>query len=136
VFSSVRFWLGFIVLVYLVVALVVRSRRPRIPVWGVMAFASFMVVVFGLVGVDEVVSAVDLDVILFLIGMFSLVSLANSSGLLEVVARWFISVFRRRVALLYGSSLLFGVLAAFVVNDTVALMGPPNCLYAFQACWC
>jgi len=121
----VRFWLGFIVLVYLVVALVVRSRRPRIPVWGVMAFASFMVVVFGLVGVDEVVSAVDLDVILFLIGMFSLVSLANSSGLLEMVARWFISVFRRRVALLYGSSLLFGVLAAFVVNDTVALMGPP-----------
>jgi Na+/H+ antiporter NhaD/arsenite permease-like protein len=113
------------VLVYLVVALVVRSRRPRIPVWGVMAFASFMVVVFGLVGVDEVVSAVDLDVILFLIGMFSLVSLANSSGLLEMVARWFISVFRRRVALLYGSSLLFGVLATFVVNDTVALMGPP-----------
>jgi Na+/H+ antiporter NhaD/arsenite permease-like protein len=46
--------------------------------------------------------------------MFSLVSLANSSGLLEMVARWFISVFRRRIALLYGSSLLFGVLAAFV----------------------
>jgi hypothetical protein len=45
VFSSARFWLGFTVLVYLVVALVVRSRRPRVPVWGVMAFASFMVVV-------------------------------------------------------------------------------------------
>ena len=44
-FSSARFWLGFTVLVYLVVALVVRSRRPRVPVWGVMAFASFMVVV-------------------------------------------------------------------------------------------
>jgi len=43
VFSSARFWLGFTVLVY-VVALV-RSRRPRVPVWGVMAFASFMVVV-------------------------------------------------------------------------------------------
>jgi hypothetical protein len=50
VFSSARFWLGFTVLVYLVVALVVRSRRPRVPVWGVMAFASFMVVVLvGLV---------------------------------------------------------------------------------------
>ena len=44
-FSSARFWLGFTVLVYLVVALVVRSRRPRVPIWGVMAFASFMVVV-------------------------------------------------------------------------------------------
>uniref|UniRef100_A0A7J2U504 Anion transporter n=1 Tax=Ignisphaera aggregans TaxID=334771 RepID=A0A7J2U504_9CREN len=90
-----------------------------------MAFSSFMVVVFGLVGVDEVISAVDLDVILFLIGMFSLVSLANSSGLLEMLTLWFISAFRRRVALLYGSALLFGLLAAFVVNDTVALMGPP-----------
>jgi len=75
---------------------------------GCYGFCQLYGCCFGLVGVDEVVSAVDLDVILFLIGMFSLVSLANSSGLLEVVARWFISVFRRRVAL------LFGVLAAFV----------------------
>jgi Na+/H+ antiporter NhaD/arsenite permease-like protein len=34
-------------------------------------------------------------------------------------------MFRKRVVLLYGSALLFGLLAAFVVNDTVALMGPP-----------
>jgi len=33
-------------------------------------------------------------------------------------------MFCRRVALLYGLALLFGLLAAFVVNDTVALMGP------------
>jgi Na+/H+ antiporter NhaD/arsenite permease-like protein len=29
------------------------------------------------------------------------------------------------VGLVYGSALLFGVLAAFVANDTVALMDPP-----------
>jgi Na+/H+ antiporter NhaD/arsenite permease-like protein len=124
-FNGFKFWFGLAVLLYLIIALVVRSKRPKTPVWSIMAFSSFMAVVFGLVGVDEVISAVDLDVILFLIGMFSLVSLANSSGLLEMLTLWFISAFRRRVALLYGSALLFGLLAAFVVNDTVALMGPP-----------
>jgi hypothetical protein len=124
-FNGFKFWFGLAVLLYLIIALVVRSKRPKTPVWSIMAFSSFMAGVFGLVGVDEVISAVDLDAILFLIGMFSLVSLANSSGLLEMLTLWFISAFRKRVALLYGSALLFGLLAAFVVNDTVALMGPP-----------
>jgi Na+/H+ antiporter NhaD/arsenite permease-like protein len=122
---ELRFWLGFAVLAYLIVALVLRSRKPQIPVWCIMAFSSFMVGVFRLISFDDIASAIDLDVILFLIGMFSLVSLANSSGLLDLLAMWFISMFRKRVVLLYGSALLFGLLAAFVVNDTVALMGPP-----------
>ncbi|MCL7385374.1 MAG: hypothetical protein LZ158_03305 [Thaumarchaeota archaeon] len=84
-----------------------------------------MVVLLGLVDFDEIGRVIDLDVILFLIGMFSLVGLANSSGLLELVSLWFISIFRRRITLIYGSSILFGVLSAFAVNDTVALMGPP-----------
>jgi len=120
-----RTWLGLVVLIYLVTSLILRSRRPWTPIWCVMAFASFMVILFGLVSFDDISSVIDLDVILFLIGMFSLVGLANSSGLLKLISLWFISIFRRRVTLIYGSSLLFGVLSAFAVNDTVALMGPP-----------
>jgi Na+/H+ antiporter NhaD/arsenite permease-like protein len=120
-----RAWLGLVVLIYLATSLILRSRRPWIPIWCVMAFASFMVILFGLVSSDDISSVIDLDVILFLIGMFSLVGLANSSGLLKLISLWFISIFRRRVTLIYGSSLLFGVLSAFAVNDTVALMGPP-----------
>jgi Na+/H+ antiporter NhaD/arsenite permease-like protein len=124
-FEYLRTLLGLTVLVYIVISLILRSRRPWIPVWCIMAFASFMTIIFGLVSFDDVSSVIDLDVILFLIGMFSLVGLANSSGLLELISLWFISIFRRRVTLIYGSSILFGVLAAFAVNDTVALMGPP-----------
>jgi len=124
-FEYLRTLLGLTVLVYIVISLILRSRRPWIPVWCIMAFASFMTILFGLVSFDDVSSVIDLDVILFLIGMFSLVGLANSSGLLELISLWFISIFRRRVTLIYGSSILFGVLAAFAVNDTVALMGPP-----------
>lgn len=89
-----------------------------------MAFSSFMVIIFGLVSFDEISSVVDIDVILFLIGMFSLVGVAESSGLLKVISVWFISLFKRRITLILASSVLFGLLAAFTVNDTVALMGP------------
>jgi Na+/H+ antiporter NhaD/arsenite permease-like protein len=84
-----------------------------------------MSVAFGLLNIDEVVEAIDLDVILFLIGMFSLASLASLSGLLEAIVYRLTSRFKSSVGLVYGSALLFGLLAAFVVNDTVALMGPP-----------
>ncbi|MDI9645853.1 MAG: SLC13 family permease [Archaeoglobales archaeon] len=123
-FNSWRFWSGLAVLIFLVAGLVVRSKKPWIPVWCIMAFSSFMVVSSGLVSFDEVDRVVNMDVILFLIGMFSLVGLADSSGLLNVVSMRFISLFKNRFALIYASSLLFGILAAFAVNDTVALVGP------------
>lgn len=83
-----------------------------------------MTVSSGLVSFDEVDRVVNMDVILFLIGMFSLVGLADSSGLLKVISMRFISLFKSRLALIYASSLLFGLLSAFAVNDTVALVGP------------
>ncbi|MEM4623369.1 MAG: SLC13 family permease [Desulfurococcaceae archaeon] len=90
-----------------------------------MAFTSVITVVSGLVKFDEFESVVDLDVIFFLIGMFSIVSLAESSGLLNSIAAWFIGLFRSTKSLIYASSLFFGLLAAVTMNDTVAFIGPP-----------
>ncbi|MCC6010246.1 MAG: anion transporter [Fervidicoccaceae archaeon] len=120
--------IGALIIVYLVSALVFRSRRPAVPIWSLMAFSAFVTVVSGLVSIDELGSVIDMNVILFLIGMFSLVGLAEDSGLLQALSYWFIGRFRRRNTILIGSSLLFGFLAAFAVNDTVALMGPPIAL--------
>lgn len=122
--DSWKFLSGLIVLIFLVVGLVLRSRKPWIPVWGIMAFSSFMVVSFGLVSFDEIDKVINMDVILFLIGMFSLVGLADSSGLLKVVSMRFVSFFKNKFALIYASSFLFGILSAIAVNDTVALVGP------------
>ncbi|MEM4472240.1 MAG: SLC13 family permease [Archaeoglobaceae archaeon] len=122
--NSWKFWSGLITLIFLVVGLIVRSKRPWIPIWCIMAFSSFMVIFSGLVGFDEIDRIVNMDVIFFLIGMFSLVGLADSSGLLKVISIRFISTFRTKFALIYASSFLFGILSAFAVNDTVALVGP------------
>jgi len=90
-----------------------------------MNFTAFITVVSGLVGIRRLSSVIDLDVILFLIGMFSISSLAERSGLLAYLAGKFISLFKTRRSLILASSLLFGLLAAVSLNDTVALMGPP-----------
>ncbi len=113
------------VLLFLVSALILRARRPVTPVWSIMAMASFVIILTDIVPIDELDSVINLDVILFLIGMFSLVSMAESSGVLEAAAFKLISMFRSSSSLVYASSFFFGLLSAIAVNDTVALMGPP-----------
>ena len=124
---------GHLVVVFLLVSMAARSRRPGLPVWSLMAFASFLTILLGLVGVDELPSVIDVDVILFLVGMFSIVGLAEASGLLNLMAAWFMSRFKTRYSLLAASSLFFGLLAAVSMNDTVAFMGPPLALAIARA---
>lgn len=90
-----------------------------------MAFSAFITVITGLVKFDEIGFIIDIDVILFLIGMFSLVGFCEYTGLLFAISSWYISKFKSRYSIIYASSFLFGILSAFAVNDTVALMGPP-----------
>lgn len=116
-------WVGLGIIAYLVTSLVIKGRKTNIPVWSIMAFSAFVTVVTGLVSFDEIGLVIDIDVILFLIGMFSLVGLSESSGLLSALSAWYVSKFKSRYSLIYASSFLFGLLSAFAVNDTVALMG-------------
>jgi Na+/H+ antiporter NhaD/arsenite permease-like protein len=56
--------------------------------------------------------------------MFSIVGVAESSGLLEALSLLLVSRFRSVRVAVVGLSLVFGFLAAIAVNDTVAVMGP------------
>jgi hypothetical protein len=33
VFDDFKFWLGLVILIYLIIALVLRGRRPKTPIW-------------------------------------------------------------------------------------------------------
>jgi Na+/H+ antiporter NhaD/arsenite permease-like protein len=87
-------WVGLGIITYLIISLIVRSRKTYIPVWSIMAFSAFITVITGLVSFDEVGLVIDIDVILFLIGMFSLVGLSESSGLLSALSAWYIGGLR------------------------------------------
>lgn len=116
---------GLLVLSILLGGTVLRGRFPRIPIWSVMILSASVTLMLGLVGIDEAAQLVDLDVVMLLIGMFALVGVAEHSGLLDFIASYFLSRVRDKWTLLLVSSLLFGLMSAFFVNDTVALMGPP-----------
>lgn len=124
---------GLLVIAYLVMALAIRSKRTSIPVWSIMTFSSFIVVIVGLIDIDELGKVIDLNVIFFLIGMFSIAGLMDSSGLLEAISYWFVGRFRRKTAVLIASAYLFGLLSAIAVNDTVALIGPTIALMISKA---
>ncbi len=115
---------GFI-LGLLVAFLILRTRRPHIPVWTFMAFTSFLAVITGLTSIDRLGEAINVEVVLFLVGMFSIVGVAESSGLLDALSLLVISRFRSVHVTLIGISLIFGFLAAVATNDTVAIIGPP-----------
>ncbi|MCX8196380.1 MAG: SLC13 family permease [Acidilobaceae archaeon] len=113
--------------------MIVRVRVPKIPVWAIMAFSSSAVVITGLVPIDRLEESINLDVILFLIGMFSIVAVAESSGLLEALSLLFLSYARSVYAVVIALSFALGILAAIAVNDTVAVMGPPIVYFVSRA---
>ncbi|MDW8043405.1 MAG: SLC13 family permease [Nitrososphaerota archaeon] len=116
---------GALVLGILLGGTALRSKFPRVPLWSVMMLCTAVTLVTDLVPVDEALALVDLDVITLLIGMFALVGMAERSGLLDFLAYYFLSRLRTTRSIVLGSALLFGLMPAFFVNDTVALMGPP-----------
>lgn len=106
--------------------IVLRNLRwLRIPVWTIMMAGAVGVLLLSPISLQEAYQAVNLDVIFFLLGMFSLVAAMDVSGLLEyltvrmlVVAR---SPQRAFAIVLFGMA----ALSAFLVNDTLALVATP-----------
>lgn len=131
--STVNQLIALLLLMYLIIGLILRSKKAKIPIWALMASSAFITVLTGLVPSDEIANVIDWQVILFLIGMFSIVALADTSGLLNYISLKWASIFKSRLTLIVASSILFGLLAAFTVNDTVALMGPPLAFYVAKA---
>lgn len=121
------------VIVYLVSMLILRSRKPHIPVWSIMSFAMFIVVATGLVKLDELDVLVNLDVVLFLIGMFSIVSILDYSGVIDYLATWFITRFKTKYRVIYAIAFVYGLLSAYTVNDALTLMGTPVALAVSKA---
>lgn len=100
-------WIAWGVVCYLIASSILRGRKPELPVWSTMSFAMFVVVVGGLVDRDEIDQLINIDVVLFLIGMFSIV-IMDHSGVIDYLATWFITKFKARYRVLYAIALIYG----------------------------
>jgi Na+/H+ antiporter NhaD/arsenite permease-like protein len=82
-------------------------------------------VALGVLTLEQAYRAIDLDTLLFLLGMMILIAYLELSGFFEVLERWIIGLARSTAALLalvIGSA---GLLSALFMNDTVCLLYAP-----------
>lgn len=103
--------------------------RTRIMIWQIMTAGAFVVLVAGSISPADAARAVNMDVMLFLFGMFVVgVALEESGYLASLAGR----IFRRArsvdelvLAVLLGT----GFLSAMLMNDTLAIVGTPLLLH-------
>jgi Na+/H+ antiporter NhaD/arsenite permease-like protein len=116
--------IGIFVVVYALIALR-NFRRFKIPIWTIMLTGAVAMIFSGALPLQDAYAAINLDVIFFLLGMFSIVAAMDLSGLLEYLTARMVRLSRtpqRALALvLFG----MGLLSAFLVNDTLALTATP-----------
>jgi Na+/H+ antiporter NhaD/arsenite permease-like protein len=115
-------------LVFLLTYLVIGLQRiPRLHIGrpaGALLGAVAMVAC-GVLTFEEAKAAIDLDTILFLLGMMIVLGYLEMSGFFELVERRILGLARSARTLLWLVVLSAGVLSALFMNDTVCLMLTP-----------
>ena len=120
---GIKEFTGLLVLLIIIGGFILRAKKPKIPAWSIMSFAGSMSVLFGLIPIGKLNYIINWNLILLLIGMFSIVGIIEESGLIDYFIIKLSRLTKNRTLLLYIFSLFFAIAASFMVNDAVAIFG-------------
>ncbi len=99
--------------------------RFRFQLWQIMLLGALAALVSGAIGWRAALRSIDLDVLLFLFGMFIIGEALHSSGYLYHLAHRLFSRARTLDRLLLYLLFAAGALSAVLMNDTIAIIGTP-----------
>jgi len=118
-----------VLLVVFVLIAVRQVGRFRLQIWHAMLIGAIAVLVSRQISPGEALKSINLDVILFLFGMFVVGQALEESGYLAHLSSLLFGRARTVNHLLL--MILFGVgfLSAFLMNDTMAIIGTPVMLH-------
>ncbi len=116
------------IIVLLVVFVLIAVRqigRFRLQIWQAMLLGALTVLLTGQISLAKALQAINLDVILFLFGMFVVGQALEESGYLSHLSSRLLE--RAKTADRLLLLILFGVglISAFLMNDTLAVIGTP-----------
>jgi len=115
-----------IVLAGVFVLIAVRQiGRVKFQIWQVMLLGALAVLVSGQISPSAALHAINLDVMLFLFGMFIVGEAMHESGYLAQLSYRFFSRARSLDHLILAILFGMGLLSAFLMNDTLAIIGTP-----------
>ncbi len=84
-----------------------------------------LMIVFGVLTLDDAFAAVDMNTLLLLLGMMIITVYLRAAGFFELMADKILSLSRTPFQLLVFITLSSGVLSALFVNDTICLLYTP-----------
>jgi Na+/H+ antiporter NhaD/arsenite permease-like protein len=99
--------------------------KMRIPIWLILLLGASGMIASGTITPSMAYASINMEVLTFLFGMFVIVSALDISGVLEFVASRMIKKAKSPLSVILLIFLVFGFLSAFLMNDTLALMGTP-----------
>jgi len=97
----------------------------RLGIWQIMSLGALGVLMTGQISITDAINSVNVDVMLFLFGMFAVGQALEMSGYISHLSyRFFRSARTLDAVILY---ILFGMglASAFLMNDTLAIIGTP-----------
>jgi Na+/H+ antiporter NhaD/arsenite permease-like protein len=108
----------------IVYILIIGKTQFKIPIWISMSIGAIFMIITQTISIQQVIGAINFHVIGFLFGMFSIMSALDKSGVLQSFAIRMISKSKNSPSTLLAIFIIgMGLLSAFLVNDTVAILG-------------
>lgn len=102
-----------------------RLGNLRFQIWQIMSLGAIAVLATGQITPLNALKAINPDVLLFLFGMFIVGEALESSGYLSLLSFRFFRKTRSLDELVLAVLLVMGLLSAFLMNDTLAIIGTP-----------
>ncbi len=103
--------------------------KVRLQIWQIMLVGAIVVLLTGQISFFDALKSIDPDVMLFLFGMFVIGKALEESGYLKVFTYKMVKRAESSEKLLFYIVFVFGFLSAFLMNDTVAIVGTPVVLH-------
>jgi Na+/H+ antiporter NhaD/arsenite permease-like protein len=97
----------------------------RLQIWQVMTLGALIVLLSGQIAPLDALHAINVDVLLFLFGMFIIGQGLEESGYLAHAAYRYVKHARSVDSLMLCIMFGFGAAAALLMNDTIAIIGTP-----------
>ena len=115
----------FILAIVFLLTAVRQVGNIRLEIWQIMSLGALMVLLTDQISIADAIDAVNIDVMLFLFGMFIIGQALEMSGYLSHLSyHFFKNAGSNDAVILY---ILFGMgfASAFLMNDTLAIIGTP-----------
>jgi len=111
-----------------VVFILIAIRRIgtiRLHIWQIMLFGAITVLITGQISPTDALKSINIDVLLFLFGMFVVGNALEESGYIAQISHALFGKAKSADQLVLSMLFGFGMLSTILMNDTMAIIGTP-----------